>query len=174
MRRKSKKIKVLISEASLKKRMASLAKEIHQATRGQDLVVVGVLKGAFVFMSDLIRHLTQPVTCDFLRISSYDARGKPRQLRLEFDLTQPIANKHVLVVEDIVDTGSSLQFIREHLLSKKPKSLKICALLKKETEKMTPVEFIGFTIKNLYVVGYGMDLNGQYRHLPYLGYLAPK
>lgn len=172
--RKFVEIRPLLSEQQIQKRVKELAQKIRQDYQGKELVVVGVLKGGFVFMADLVRHLEGPMTCDFLRMSSYDAQGRSTgTVRLEFDLTQPIEGKDVLVVEDIVDTGLTAKVLLNHLREKKPRSVKLCTLLHKEIFESEPViDYLGFTIPNRYVVGYGMDRNGRYRHLPFIGVVA--
>lgn len=168
------KVKVLISSEKVQRRIAQLARQINRDYAGQPLVIVGVLKGAFIFMADLIRHLRQPVTCDFLRVSSYNhGTESSGTVRIEFDITQPIRGKDVLLVEDIVDTGLTLNEAIRHLKAKKPRSLKICALLRKpERERVKiDVDYVGFVIPNKFVVGYGLDYAGQHRNLPYIGYL---
>lgn len=170
----TKKIHTLIGPKKLQNRIKELAQEINKYYKKKPLIVIGVLKGSFIFMADLIRHLKMPVTCDFLRVRSYDAQGKPGLLRLEFDLTQPIQQQHILVIEDIIDTGASIEFIREHLLSKKPASLRVCSLLQRKFNQHQGIDYTGFFINNAYVVGYGMDLDGRYRELNYIGYLKNK
>jgi hypoxanthine phosphoribosyltransferase len=120
-------------------------------------------------MADLIRKLKLPLRVDFLRVSSYGAEGQPGDLRLEFDLTQSIADCHVVVLEDVVDTGQTLRFVRPHLLGKGALSVKFCCLLKKTTAPPDlRVDYVGFEIGADYVVGYGMDLDGLYRNLPWI------
>ncbi len=163
--------KPLLSARTVSRRVKALAKEITCAYKGKEIVVVGILKGAFVFMSDLIRHLNVPVTCDFIRVSSYGNRTHTGGVvRFEFDLTQPITGKHVLVVEDIVDTGLTLKFLLDNLRTRRPASLKVCTLLYKpaRAQVSVPLDFLGFTIPNKFVVGYGLDVAGKYRNLPYV------
>lgn len=161
---------ILLSAEQIATIVQRVAGEISRDYPGRSLVVIGVLKGAAVFMSDLIRHLNLPLTCDFLRLSSYQSDGSSGALRLEFDLTQPIVGKDVLVVEDIVDSGKTLRFIRQHLQSKGAHSVKICSLLKKTSAPPdAEVDYVGTLIPQDYVVGYGMDLDGRYRNLPYIG-----
>jgi len=166
-------IKILFSAEQVQQRVRELADKINQDFFGRELVMVGVLKGSFIFMADLVRHLHGPLTCDFLRMKSYNAEGQSTgSVRLEFDLTQPVAGKNVLLIEDIVDTGLTASVLLRHLKEKHPKSVKLCALLHKPAEKVhVPVDYLGFEIPNEYVVGYGMDLDGKYRNLPYLAVL---
>lgn len=168
-------IETLISSEAIQKRVAELAKEIDREFKdSQELTVVGVLKGAFMFMSDIVRHLTIPVRCDFLRVASYHNDVDTGIVRMEFDLTQPITNADVLLVEDIVDTGKTLRYLLEHLHAKKPNKLKVASLLYKDVGKAREmVDYVGFTVPNKYVIGYGLDSMGLYRSLPYVGVMKP-
>ncbi len=168
----TKKIDVLIDREKIDARIAELAKRIENDFPGdEEFVVVGVLKGAFIFMSDLVRHIARPLACDFLRVSSYERDKSTGVVRMEFDMTQPIAGKHVLLVEDIVDTGRTLKALLGHMKGKKPASLKVASLLYKEVGSgMRPyVDYIGFEVPDDFVVGYGLDSEGLYRSLPYIG-----
>lgn len=161
-------MKTLFSSAALKKRVKELGDAISRDHAQKDLVVVGVLKGAFVFMADLIRAVTVPLQCEFLRVSSYENNRSTGNVRIEFDLTQSVEGKHVLLVEDIVDTGRTLRFLLDHLKAKKPASVKVCSLLYKDIDpNVRPlIDYLGFTVPNEYVVGYGMDDRGLLRSLP--------
>ena len=152
---------------------AEIARELKPAS---ELVVVGVLKGSLVFMADLIRALPPEVTCDFLRVSSYEGTESTGTVRFDFDLTQPITGKHVLIVEDIVDTGVTMHFLLEALQVRHPKTLKVAALLDKPARRKreVPVDWKGFTIEDRFVIGYGLDLEGRYRNLPYIAALNKK
>lgn len=165
----------LYDEATLAKRIAELGAEISaDLADSQNLVVVCVLKGALVFMSDLIRHLPHNVTCDFLRLSSYQGGTQSTgTVRFDFDLTQPIKGKDVLIVEDIVDTGLSMSFLLKALSAREPRSLKICTLLDKPARRKrdVPITYTGFQIEDRFVIGYGLDLEGRYRNLPYVAAL---
>lgn len=167
-------IEVLIPSQEIRKRIEEMAGQISTDYKGKNLVVVGVLKGAFIFMADLIRNISLPLTCDFLRVASYDKDRSTGIVRMEFDLTQPIVGKDVLLVEDIVDTGHTLQYILKHLESQKPASLKVCSLLYKEVNEASRkrIDYLGFTIPNRFVIGYGLDTQGVHRSLPYIGVLA--
>jgi hypoxanthine phosphoribosyltransferase len=144
------------------------------ASRGE-LVVVGVLKGAFVFMSDLVRRLDLPISCDFIRVSSYgDQQVTSGVVKLELDLSQPVNGKHVLLVEDIVDTGLTLRYLRDSLHTRRPASVRTCALLhKREVSPDMELDYLGFTIPSEFVVGYGLDMAGRYRNLPFIGVVPP-
>ena len=165
------KIDVLFSEADIKRRVAEMAREIEKDYPKGDLVVVGVLKGAFIFMSDLVRNFNRPVACDFLRVSSYVNDKDTGVVRMEFDMTQPVKDKHVLLVEDIVETGKTLVHLRRHIETKEPASLKVATLLYKgvrpDVKKL--VDYIGFESPRRFIIGYGLDSQGLYRSLPYIG-----
>jgi hypoxanthine phosphoribosyltransferase len=159
----------------LQKRIEELGQEISSdMVDSKNLVVVCVLKGAIVFMSDLIRYLPHTVTCDFLRLSSYQGGTQSTgTVRFDFDLTQPIKGKDVLIVEDIVDTGLSMSFLLKALSAREPRSLKICTLLDKPARRRreVPIAYTGFQIEDRFVIGYGLDLEGRYRNLPYVAAL---
>lgn len=163
----------LLSTDQIKQRVSELAAEITRDYHGKSLVVIGVLKGAFIFMSDLVRQLDLSVSCDFLRVSSYEKNESSGTVQLELDLSQPIDDQEVLLVEDIVDTGLTLQFLLAHLEAKRPKSIRVCSLLRKESKEdpYNKIDYLGFTIPDVYVVGYGLDYDGMYRSLPYIASL---
>ncbi len=162
---------ILLSEQEICSIVGQLAQKIEQDYEKKDLVVVGVLKGAFIFMADLVRQIKIPLTCDFLRIQSYGPDGRPGYLRLEFDITQSIAGKNVLVLEDVVDTGRTLEFIAKHLETKGAKSVRFCTMIHKQTSHpcRVPLHYCGKILPDVYIVGYGMDLDGQHRNLPFIG-----
>lgn len=164
-------VEVLFSAREIAMRIATLAGEIEKDYRGRSLVVVGVLKGAFVFMSDLVRQMSLPLACDFVRVASYEHDQNTGIVRMEFDMTQPIADKDVLLVEDIVDSGRTLRYLLTHLLTKKPRTLKVATLLFKETgsDSRGLVDYVAFECPRRYVIGYGLDSEGLYRSLPYVG-----
>ncbi len=165
---------VVFSEERIRARTRELGAGITRDLLADDpaaeLVAVGILKGSLLFMADLVREIRVPLYCDFLRVASYEGMESTGVVRLEFDLTQPIAGKHVLIVEDIIDTGLTMRFLLENLRLKKPRSLKVCSLLDKPANRKAPVEvdYVGFTIPNRFVIGYGLDLEGLYRNLPYI------
>ncbi|HKX12683.1 MAG TPA: hypoxanthine phosphoribosyltransferase [bacterium] len=160
---------IVLDENKISAAVDRLAAQIQRDYSEKPLVVIGILKGAAIFMADLIRRLKLPLRVDFLRVSSYSAEGRAGDLRLEFDLTQSVADCHVLVLEDVVDTGQTLRFVRPHLLGKGALSVKFCSLLRKTTSpRDLPVDYVGFEIGADYVVGYGMDLDGLYRNLPWI------
>ena len=164
----------LISEEEIREKVRELGSTISSDYNGKTVHVVGILKGAWMFMADLVRQLTVPVSTDFISIASYGSRTETSgTVRLLSDLSSPLEGKHVLVVEDIVDTGLSLQFLLQMLSSRRPESLKICALLDKPERHRVNVEiaYLGFTIPDKFVVGYGIDFDGQLRNLSYIGYV---
>ena len=166
---------VLIEEDTLRERIAELGAEISADYAGKDLLLVGVLKGAVFFMADLMRHITVPCEVDFMAISSYgastDSSGVVRILK---DLDETIEGRNVLVVEDIIDSGLTLSYLKRTLGAWNPASLEICALLTKpeRREVDVPVRYTGFEIPNRFVVGYGLDFAERYRNLRYVGVLA--
>jgi hypoxanthine phosphoribosyltransferase len=169
--------KVLISEAQIRSRVAELGAQLSHDYRDKgELLMVGILKGSFIFLADLSRALSIPRRVDFLSISSYGMRGsKAGALRLILDLREPIRNRHVLVVEDIVDTGHTLSYLLEMLAARHPASLKTCALVTKPSrrEREVTLDYVGFEIPDAWVVGYGLDYKDRYRTLPYIGTIDP-
>jgi hypoxanthine phosphoribosyltransferase len=168
-------IEVLLSQEEIRTRVEELAGDIQRDFEGKRPVMVGVLQGAFVFMADLIRHLRLPLTVDFLRISSYGNQVVTTgEVKILLDLTEPIANRPVILVEDIVDTGITMDYLKANLLSRRPESLSVCSLLQKSANTVRmiqPIDYLGFTIPDQFVIGYGLDYAGHFRELPYLGVL---
>ena len=165
---------VLFDERELKKRICELGTELSKAYFDKNPVLICILKGSVVFLSDLMRHITVPIEIDFIRISSYDASTKSSGvITLKMDVKTNIENRHVVIVEDIIDTGLSIVFLREHLSSFKPESIVVCALLDKPEAHLVDIdiEFKGFEIGNEFVVGYGLDFDEKYRNLPFIGIL---
>ena len=165
---------VLIDRDTLAARVAELGAEVSADYEGRDLLLIGVLKGAVFFMADLMRHLTVPCEVDFMAISSYgDATDSSGIVRILKDLDINIEGRHVLVVEDIIDSGLTLSYLIRNLESREPASLEVCALLTKPTRREidVPVRYVGFEIPNKFVVGYGLDFAERYRNLPYVGVL---
>lgn len=170
----SDKIEILIPEVKIQNRVRELATRINNDYAGKELTVICVLKGSFVFMSDLIRYVDVPLSCEFLGLSSYgNEQQSSGQVKVTLDLHDSIEGKHVLVIEDIVDTGTTLEFLRQNLLNRKPASLKVCSLLLKPEKLKVPlnVEYIGFEIGNEFVIGYGVDYAEKFRGLPYIGFM---
>jgi hypoxanthine phosphoribosyltransferase len=165
---------ILIDRESLAARVAELGAEVSADYEGRDLLLIGVLKGAVFFMADLMRHLTVPCEVDFMAISSYgDATDSSGIVRILKDLDINIEGRHVLVVEDIIDSGLTLSYLIRNLESREPASLEVCALLTKPSRREidVPVRYVGFEIPNKFVVGYGLDFAERYRNLPYVGVL---
>jgi hypoxanthine phosphoribosyltransferase len=166
----------LISADAIAKRVAELGARItadHQAMGG-DLVLLGVLKGSFLFLADLCRHIPLPLSIDFIGIASYgDETVSSGVVAITSDVTRPIEGKHVIVVEDIIDTGLTAHYLIENLTTRKPASVKLCSLLHKPDRTVRPVtiDYLGFTIPNKFVVGYGLDDAQRYRNLSFIGYL---
>lgn len=170
---------ILITEEQIAERVKELGQQISRDYDGKDLILVGVLKGAAIFLADLVRHIEIPVAYDFVAISSYGADSKSAGVvRIVKDLDESLVSKHVLVVEDIVDTGWTLRlsYLLENLRSRKAASVRVCALLDKPSrrEMGVTIDYNGFMVEDKYVVGYGLDYNGDYRSLPFIGVLKPE
>jgi len=166
--------RVLYSHARIQRRVRILARQISRDYAGQHLVLIGILKGVVCFMSDLMQHLSIPVTVDFMAISYYGGDGQV--VKITRDLDSSIAGQHVLMVEDIVDTGMTLNYILSHLSAHNPASLRVCSLLDKRARRLTnlPLDYVGFEFPDEFVVGYGLDYKGEYRNLPFIGILHPE
>jgi len=171
-------LEVLLTEEQIKARIEELGKQLSDEYAGKDPVVVGVLKGVVVFYADMIRKLTVPCQCDFMWISSYAGTDSTGKMQVKRDVSADIKGRHVLILEDIFDTGNSLDFTYNHLLSKEPASLKICTLLDKPSRRKPGItlkaDYVGFEVPDAFVVGYGLDFNEHYRNLPYVGVLKPE
>ena len=170
--------KVLLTEEQIKARIEELGKEISRDYEGKDPVVLGVLKGVVVFYADMIRHITVPCQTDFMCLSSYQGTTSTGNMIVKQDMSVDVNGRHVLILEDIFDTGGSLNYTYHHLMSKNPASVKICTLLDKPDRRRPGItlqcDYVGFTIPNEFVVGYGLDYNEHYRNLPYVGILKPE
>ena len=164
------KYKPLHDEAEIKKRVQELGARITEDLKGEGVVVVGVLKGAFMFTADLVRAIKAPVIVDFMGCASYSGTKSTGTVRITHDLSTDIAGKNVLLVEDIVDTGRTLDYLLRILSQRGPKSLRLCALLNKPEAREVPinVDYHGFSISNEFVIGYGLDLDQRYRELPFI------
>ncbi len=168
---------VLISEQEIQDKVAQMAKAIDEDYRGKELLLVGVLKGAVMVMADLARALETPVSMEFMAVSSYgSSTSSSGVVRILKDLDREIADKHVLVVEDIIDSGLTLNWLLRNMRSRGPASVEVCALLRKpEAAKVdVPVKYVGFDIPDEFVVGYGLDYAERYRDLPFVGRLRPE
>ena len=169
--------KVLITEAEAKKRIAELADQINRDYEGKEYTVVVTLRGAVMFFADLFRQLTGNVDCDFIAVSSYGATTSTTgEVKMSKDLSSPIKGKHIIIVEDIIDTGITLSYLQKMFSAREPASLKVCSFLDKPSRREVEIEgdYIGFTIPNEFVVGYGLDYDEKYRNLPYIGVLRPE
>ena len=166
---------ILLTEQQIKTRIRELGEILTAEYEGKDPVIVGVLKGVVVFYADMIREIKVPCQMDFMWISSYAGTNSTGKMEVKRDISADIKGRHVLILEDIYDTGSSLDFTYRHLLARKPASLKICTLLDKPERRRPGIhlvpDYVGFTIPNAFVVGYGLDYNEHYRNLPYVGVL---
>lgn len=164
----------LIDENQIQKKVSEIGEALTKKFKGEPLVAICVLKGSFIFYADLIRQIDTDLICDFFGVSSYlNSSQSSGEVRLTLDLNQPIAGRNVLLVEDIVDTGLTMNYIKKNLLARNPKSLTTVALLYKPEALKTEckIDYCGFDIGNEFVVGYGLDYQGRYRHLPYIARL---
>jgi hypoxanthine phosphoribosyltransferase len=166
--------RVLYSHAKIQRRVRTLARRISRDYAGQRLVLIGILKGVVCFMADLMQHLSIPVTLDFMAISYYGGDGQV--VKITRDLDSSITGQHVVMVEDIVDTGMTLNYILSHLSAHNPASLRVCTLLDKRARRLidVPLDYVGFEVPDEFVVGYGLDYKGEYRNLPFIGILHPE
>ncbi|SIQ66796.1 hypoxanthine phosphoribosyltransferase [Alkalispirochaeta americana] len=162
---------VLISEEKIEQRVRELAREINRDYQDKNVLLVGLLKGSFVFLADLVRHLSISAEVDFMAATSYVGTQSTGNLIILKNLNESVHDRHVLIVEDIIDTGLTLSEIRNRLLLETPASLEICTLLDKPAQRkaQVPVKYVGFSVGDQFVVGYGIDCNEQYRTLPYVG-----
>ena len=166
--------KVLFTEGQIKKRVDEMVSRIDKDYQGKDLVVVALLKGSVVFLADLVRGFTRPLAFDFIGVSSYgSSTSSIGAVTLEKGITVDVTGKSVLVVDDILDTGRSLNFVKNYLQKFKPKEIKVCVLLEKKGTRIMDVraDYVGFEIPNVFVLGYGLDYEDRYRHLPYIASL---
>jgi len=168
-------IEPIISAQEIEDRITEMAAEINRDYAGKSILLLGTLKGAYIFMADISRKITQPLEIDCLKVSSYgDSTSPISQVAFDQRPTAILTDKHVLLIEDIVDTGHTLAYLRRYLLEQKPASLRVCALLDKPSRREAELpesEYIGFSIPNKFAVGYGLDYNQRYRNLPYIGEL---
>lgn len=168
---------VLISEQELQRRIRELGAEISRDYQDSDLLLICILRGGVLFLADLMRSLTVPHSVDFMAVSSYGkgARESKGNVRISLDLTTSIEGRHVLLVEDIIDSGNTIASVLELLSTRRPASLRVCTLLDKaeRREAVVPIHYRGFTIPNKFVFGYGLDLDEYYRNLPFIGVVHP-
>lgn len=166
--------KILIDKEQIAKRVSEIAKQINDDFNKEKLIVVCILRGSCYFFADLTRELTSFVDLEFMSVSSYNSgTSSSGEVRIIKDISCPIEGKNVIIVEDIVDTGYTLSYLKRILLERRPKCLKICALLDKPSRRKVEIEgdYVGFEVPNEFVVGYGLDYNQDYRNLPYIGVL---
>jgi hypoxanthine phosphoribosyltransferase len=165
----------LITEERLRARIAELGRDIARDYAGKSLVVVAVLKGSFIFVADLVRAVALPLEVEFIGISSYAGTSSSGVVQITQDLSRPIAGEHVLLVEDVVDSGLTMSYLIDNLSTRRPASVQVCALLEKPSRAKVkvPIAYRGFEIPEEFVVGYGLDVNGKYRNLPYVGIYRP-
>lgn len=170
--------KILLTEEQIQARITELGEILSEDYKDKNPIVVGVMKGVVVFYADMIRKIKTPCQMDFMWISSYAGTESTGNMIVRRDVSSDIKGRHVLVLEDIFDTGNSLDYTVKHLLAKKPASVKVCTLLDKPERRNPNItlkpDYIGFTIPNEFVVGYGLDFNENYRNLPYVGILKPE
>ena len=169
--------RIFFSAEEIDKRLEEMAGEINRDYAGKELMLISVLRGSFVFMADLTRKITLPCTVDFLAVSSYGkGTTSSGQVQITKDLSDDIEGKDILVVEDILDSGNTLSYLIKLLRARHPASIRLCTLLDKPERRVVPVEvdYVGFTIPDEFVVGYGLDYAEKYRNLPYIGILKPR
>lgn len=170
--------KILLSEQQIQTRIQELGEILTKEYADKNPVIIGVLKGVVVFYADMIRRIQVPCQMDFMWISSYAGTDSTGKMLVRQDVSADIEGRHVLILEDIFDTGNSLEFTVNHLKKQNPASIKICTLLDKPERRRASVtlkaDYVGFTIPNAFVVGYGLDYNEKYRNLPYVGILKPE
>ena len=166
----------LIDEAALQARVKEVARDIRADAGDDPILLLGVLKGAFMFMADLMRQIDGEVTCDFIAVSSYEGTTSTGEVRLQKDVDSPLEGRRVIIVEDIVDTGLTLQYLQRVLERRAPKSLRTACLLSKPSRRKAevPVDYVGFEIEDKFVVGYGLDYNERFRNLRYIGVVDGK
>ena len=165
-------INVLINKSRLEKRIEELAKQIEKDYEGKNLVFIGILKGSVMFMTELAKNIKSNVEMEFMDVSSYEGTESTGNIKINSDIRNSIKGKDVIIVEDIIDTGRTLTFLIDYLKQKVPNSLKIATMLSKPSRRILElnVDYIGFSINDEFVVGYGLDYNEKYRNLPYIGY----
>lgn len=168
--------KPLLTTRQIQIKVSELASRISKDYSGKDLLVVGILKGAFMFFADLVRSVEVPLTIDFIIALSYIKTETSGEVKIYYDVREDVSDKHVLLVEDIVDTGITLNQIRERILARCPKSLKICTFLDKKERRIVeiPLDYVGFEIPDQFVVGYGLDYDNKFRNLPYISIFKKK
>lgn len=164
----------MIKEEDIKKKIKELGKEINRDYKNKNPILIGVLKGAFIFMADLLRELEIPVEIDFLGISSYEGKRSSGIVRITQDLSLNIEGRDVILIEDIIDTGRTIEYILKNLKTRNPSSIAVCTLLNKKESRIVevPLTYVGFNIPSVFVVGYGLDYENRYRNLRDIGVLG--
>lgn len=168
--------KILFSQEQLQARVRELGAQITRDYAGKEVAVAAILRGSYIFMADLTRAIELPITVDFMSVSSYGSgTSSSGQVEIKKDLSDPIEGKELLIVEDILDSGNTLYYLSDVLRARKPASIRICTLLDKPDRRTRPIraDYVGFTIPDAFVVGYGLDYDEKYRNLPYIGILKP-
>ncbi len=170
--------KILITKEQLEKRVAELGAQINKdyANEDSDLIMICILKGSVFFFADLAKHLEKSCWLEFMSVSSYQGTRSSGEVRINKDVSVPIEGRNVIIVEDIIDTGYTLSYLKRIMLERRPKSLKICTLLDKPDRREVEItgDYVGFTVPNEFVVGYGLDFNQKYRNFPEIGVLKPE
>lgn len=167
-------LEVLLSQEQIARRVRDLGKQIERDYQARELVLLGVLKGSYIFISDLARAIDLPLAVDFIALSSYgEATESSGVVKITSDLSRPIEGKHVVIVEDIVDTGLTMRYLLDNMATRHPASVKLCTLLHKPARSRTriPIDYLGFSIEDRFVVGYGLDSAEKYRNVPFIGVL---
>lgn len=168
--------KILITKEQIDARVHELAEEINRDYAGEEIILVGILRGSIYFLVDLSRLINSNVYIEFMSVSSYIGTQSSGEVRINKDITRPLEGKNVLIVEDIIDTGYTLSYLKQILLARKPKSLKVCTLLDKPSRRKVDFQgdYVGFAVPDEFVVGYGLDFNQKYRNFPEIGVLKPE
>jgi hypoxanthine phosphoribosyltransferase len=168
--------RVLISQVEIEKNVQKIGEQISKDYEGEEPIFVGVLKGCFIFMADLMRHVTINCSMDFMAVSSYQGTSSTGAVKINKDLNQDIAGKHLILVEDILDSGVTLNYLKNYLMVRKPASIRIVTLMDKPARRKADIyaDYSCFEVPDAFVVGYGLDYNERYRNLPYIGVLRPE
>lgn len=168
--------RILISEEELQDKISRMGKQISDDFRGKDPIFVGVLKGCFIFMADLMRHVDIHCSVDFMAVSSYSGTSSTGAVKINKDLSEDVEGRHIIIVEDILDSGVTLSYLKQYLMVRKPASISIATLMDKPSRRKADVhaDYSCFEVPDAFVVGYGLDYNERYRNLPYIGVLKPE
>lgn len=168
--------KILVTADRIDARVKELADQINADFAGEEVIFVGILRGSCYFLCDLTRRIKESAYIEFMSVSSYKGTQSSGEVRINTDISMPIEGKNVIIVEDIIDTGTTLAYLKRIMLERRPKSLKICSLLDKPSRRKVSIEgdYVGFTVPDEFVVGYGLDYNQRYRNFPHIGVLKPE